>query len=153
MLEARGVWLSVGGQDLLAGCDVAVTPGSVTVVIGPNGAGKSSLVRVLSGEVQPTRGEALLDGRALRTFTAAEIAARRAVVPQASALAFPFTVREVVMLGGTVPGFGASSSAARAAADLALGAVDMEPLADRMYATLSGGERQRVHIARALCQL
>jgi iron complex transport system ATP-binding protein len=121
-------------------------------VIGPNGAGKSSLLRVLSGEIAPTRGEALLDGRSLRTFSAAEIAGRRAAVPQASALAFPFTVLEVVMLGVTVPGFRTLAPAARAAED-ALEAVDMVPLADRIYATLSGGERQRVHIARALCQL
>jgi iron complex transport system ATP-binding protein len=108
---------------------------------------------VLSGEVAPTRGQSLLDGRALRTLSAAEIAGRRAVVPQASTLAFAFTVLEVVMLGITVPGFRIPASATRAAAKAALEAVDMIPLADRIYATLSGGERQRVHIARALCQL
>src|SRR5215470_17435185 len=101
MLETRGVWVESGGRALLAGIDVALEPGRVTVVIGPNGAGKTTLFRVLSGEIAPTRGEAQLDGRRLRSFTAAELARRRAVVPQASVVAFPFTVREVVMLGVT----------------------------------------------------
>ena len=153
MLEARHVWLSIGGNHLLAGVDVAVEPGRVVAVIGPNGAGKSSVIRVLSGELVPTSGRALLDGKPLRSLSAAEIASRRAVVPQTSALAFPFTVVEVVMLGATVPGFRTLATAARAAAEDALEAVDMMPFADRIYATLSGGERQRVHIARALCQL
>jgi iron complex transport system ATP-binding protein len=153
MLEARDVWLSIGGNHLLAGVDLAVEPGRIVAVIGPNGAGKSSVVRVLSGELAPTRGEAFLGGKPLRSLSAAEIARRRAVVPQTSAMAFPFTVIEVVMLGATVPGFRLLATAARAAAEDALEAVDMMPFADRIYATLSGGERQRVHIARALCQL
>jgi iron complex transport system ATP-binding protein len=153
MLETKGVWVETGGHALLAGIDVALEPGQVTVVIGPNGAGKTTLLRVLSGEIAPTRGEARLDGRHLGSFSASELARRRAVVPQASALAFAFTVREVVMLGVTVPGFQLADTAARAEADAALGAMGLLDLADRLHPTLSGGERQRVHVARALCQL
>ena len=75
------------------------------------------------------------------------------MVPQSSALTFPFTVLEVTMLGVTVPGFGLSDAAARKAALDALASLDMADLQDRSYVHLSGGERQRVHIARALCQL
>jgi iron complex transport system ATP-binding protein len=153
MLETRGVWVESGGHALLENADVAIAPGRITVLIGPNGAGKTTLLRVLSGEIAPSRGEARLDGETLRTFSAAELARRRAVVPQASAVAFPFTVREVVMLGVTVPGFALRDEAADKRVDTALDAVDLMPFADRLYPTLSGGERQRVHIARALCQL
>jgi iron complex transport system ATP-binding protein len=153
MLEARGVWVEAAGRALLANVDVAVAPGCITVLIGPNGAGKTTLLRVLSGEIAPTRGDARLDGEALRAVSAAELARRRAVVPQASAVSFPFTVREVVMLGVTVPGFALSDTALHQRIDAALDAVDLIPFADRFYPTLSGGERQRVHIARAMCQL
>jgi iron complex transport system ATP-binding protein len=153
MLEARGICVEAGGHALLADVDLGIVPGRVTVLIGPNGAGKSTLLRVLSGEMSPTRGTASLDGVPLGTFSAAELARRRAVVPQSSTVAFPFTVREVVMLGVTVPGFALPDQAARARADTALDAVDLMPFAERLYPTLSGGERQRVHIARALCQL
>jgi iron complex transport system ATP-binding protein len=153
MLEARGVWVTVGRHVLLADVDVGLAPGRVAALIGPNGAGKSTLLRVLAGEIAPTRGEARLEGQPVSAFSAAELARRRAVVPQASAMAFPFTVREVVMLGMTVPGFAMPATAAGDRCAAALEAVGLLPLADRFYPTLSGGERQRVHIARALCQL
>jgi iron complex transport system ATP-binding protein len=153
MLEARGVWVDAGGQALLADVDVSVPPGCVTVLIGPNGAGKTTLLRVLSGEIAPTRGRASLDGARLGALSAAELARRRAVVPQSTAVAFPFTVREVVMLGVTVPGFQLPDLAVHKSVDAALDAVGLTPFAERLYPTLSGGERQRVHVARALCQL
>src|SRR5262249_15119765 len=80
MLEAKGVWVEAGGHVLLADIDLAVAPGRLTVMIGPNGAGKSTLLRVLSGEIAPTRGKAALDGVPLSSFSAAELARRRAVV-------------------------------------------------------------------------
>jgi iron complex transport system ATP-binding protein len=153
MLETRGVWVEAGDRALIENVDVAIAPGRITVLIGPNGAGKTTLLRVLSGEIAPSRGEACLDGEALRAFSAADLARRRAVVPQASAVSFPFTVREVVMLGVTVPGFAMSDAALHLRVDAALDAMDLMPFADRFYTTLSGGERQRVHIARAMCQL
>jgi iron complex transport system ATP-binding protein len=153
MLDARGVWVEAGGHALLADVDVTAPPGHVTVLIGPNGAGKTTLLRILSGEIAPGRGEACLDGEPLRAFSAAELARRRAVVPQSSAVAFPFTVREVVMLGVTVPGFAPADIAGDKRIDAALDAVGLMPFAERLYPTLSGGERQRVHVARALCQL
>src|SRR5262245_37622638 len=153
MLEARDLTYITGGNTLLRGVDVGLRPGRILVLIGPNGAGKSTLLRLLSGELKPTQGEVLLDGRPLASFPPSELARRRAVVPQASALSFPFTVLEVTMLGVTVPGFGLPDAEARKAALDALAALDMADLKDRSYVHLSGGERQRVHIARALCQL
>jgi iron complex transport system ATP-binding protein len=153
MLETRGVRFEAGGHALLENVDVTVPSGRVTVLIGPNGAGKSTLLRVLSGEITPSRGKACLDGAPLHAFSAAELARRRAVVPQASTVAFPFTVREIVMLGVTVPGFALPDAEVHSRVDATLDTVGLTPFADRLYPTLSGGERQRVHIARALCQL
>jgi iron complex transport system ATP-binding protein len=153
MLEARDLTYTTGGNTLLRGVDVGVRPGRVLVLIGPNGAGKSTLLRLLSGDLKPTHGSVLLDGRPLGSFAPAELARRRAVVPQSSALSFPFTALEVTMLGVTVPGFGLSDAEARNAALDALALLDMADLQNRSYVHLSGGERQRVHIARALCQL
>jgi iron complex transport system ATP-binding protein len=153
MLEARGVSYASGNHQLLAEVDVAASPGTVTVLIGPNGAGKSTLLRILSGELKPTRGQVLFDGTPLSLFAPAQLACRRAVVPQASALAFPFTALDVVMLGVTVPGFDLGFENARDAAIRTLHSLSMAGLGDRPYSFLSGGERQRVHIARALVQL
>jgi iron complex transport system ATP-binding protein len=153
MLQARDLTYVVNGNTLVGGVDIDVVPGRVTVLIGPNGAGKSTLLRILSGELKPTRGSVELDQRALRAFSASELARRRAVVPQSSVLTFPFTVLEVALLGVSVPGFGTAPGDARAAALSALDAVGLRGLAGRLYVHLSGGERQRVHVARALSQL
>jgi iron complex transport system ATP-binding protein len=122
-------------------------------LVGPNGAGKSTLLRLLSGELSATSGSVELDGRALGTYTAAELSRRRAVVPQSTALSFPFTVREVVMLGATVPGFVAPPAHIERAASDCIRTVGLVHIEQRLFTHLSGGERQRVHIARALLQL
>ncbi|MBX9588508.1 MAG: heme ABC transporter ATP-binding protein [Hyphomonadaceae bacterium] len=153
MLQARNAAYTVNGHTLVTGVDVDIQPGRVVVLIGPNGAGKSTLLRLLAGELRPTLGSVLLDARELGSFSAAELARRRAVVPQASVLTFAFTVIEVALLGISVPGFETAPAHSRKAALDALHAVGLAGLASRPYVHLSGGERQRVHIARALCQL
>ncbi|MFM7273609.1 MAG: ATP-binding cassette domain-containing protein, partial [Gammaproteobacteria bacterium] len=100
-LEGRGIQLHVSGFDLLRDVDLVVQPGTVTAIVGPNGAGKSSLLRVLCGELLPTRGEVLLNGRALGAWEADRRARMLSVLPQHAVLDFPFTAREVVSLGRT----------------------------------------------------
>lgn len=153
MLQAHDVSFKVHGTTLVAGVSLTLQPGRIVALIGPNGAGKSTLLRILAGELRPTSGKVLLDGRDLQSFSAAPLASRRAVVPQASTLAFPFTVLEVAMLGVSVPGFEIGRERTTTIARDALQAVGLHDLANRPYPHLSGGERQRVHIARALCQL
>lgn len=153
MLEARAATYRVAGKALVANVDFVVRPGRLVAIIGPNGAGKSTLLRMLSGELRPTAGSIELDGRAVAGYTAAELSRRRAVVPQATGLAFPFTAREVVLLGATVPGFVAPPAHIDRAASDCLRTVGLLGIEDRLYTHLSGGERQRAHIARALLQL
>jgi iron complex transport system ATP-binding protein len=153
MLQARGATFSINGKALVSDIDLAVKPGRLVALVGPNGAGKSTLLRLFSGELTATSGSIELDGRALASYSAAELARRRAVVPQSTALSFPFTVREVVMLGATVPGFVAPSAHIERAASECIRTVGLFAFEHRLFTQLSGGERQRVHIARALLQL
>lgn len=153
MLTARAATYQTNGKALVSSIDLSVPPGRLVALVGPNGAGKSTLLRLLSGELQPTDGTVELDGRALSSYSAAELARRRAVVPQSTALSFPFTVREVVLLGATVPGFVAPPAHIERAASECLRTVGLAALEQRLFTHLSGGERQRVHIARALLQL
>jgi iron complex transport system ATP-binding protein len=153
MISARGVSFRVGNRDLVKDVDLDLVPGRLTVVIGPNGAGKSTLFRLMTGEIAPTSGSVSVAGQDIRRLSAFEMARLRAVVPQHTVLAFPFSVAEVVELGMTVPGLIASGARARALTLNMLNRVGLRALAERSYTTLSGGERQRVHIARALAQL
>jgi len=153
MLEACHATYAVNGERLVHDIDLALRPGRVVAVVGPNGAGKSTLLRLLAGELVPTGGSVCIDGRDLKSVPPSELARRRAVVAQSTALSFPFTVLEVVLLGATVPGFARAEPLVLAIADETLRTVGLTGFEQRLFTELSGGERQRVHIARALCQL
>lgn len=148
MLEACGVSVRAGGRWLLSEVSLGFAAGTVTAVVGPNGAGKSTLLAVLAGERRPDAGAARLCGRPLAEWGAAELARRRAVMHQSAPLAFPFSVEEVVALGGA-----ARRGVTGAVLDRCLDAADVAHLRRRVYPSLSGGERQRVQFARALAQM
>lgn len=105
LLCARGVSFHApamagsGRTPLVDDVDLDVQARELTVIVGPNGAGKSTLLRLLCGELTPSRGEILVDGRPIRSVPEWRLACRRAVLPQGSTVAFPFTARDVARLG------------------------------------------------------
>ena len=153
LLTARDLAATVDGRDLVRDVSVAAEPGSLQVIVGPNGAGKSTLVRLLSGTLRPSRGTILYGGEAVGSIPPWRLAAMRAVLPQASRLAFPFSVAEVARIGLDGIGRGLDRRDRAAILARALAQADVAHLADRTYPTLSGGEQARVHFARILCQL
>lgn len=151
-LECRALAVAVPGGPHLATVDVALQPGRFTAILGPNGAGKSTLLSLLSGQRPAQSGQVCLSGRALGDYSAAQLALVRAVMPQENAVAFDFSVQEVVEWGRFAHR-SAPSLHEDAIALQALQATGVAHLALRNINTLSGGERARVHLARALAQL
>lgn len=149
-LELSGITVSVEGRDLLHGVDLTLHPGQITAIIGPNGAGKSTLLSVAAGQLRVSSGRVMLGERESHRVPAPEAARRRAVMPQDSAVAFSFTVEEVVEMGRTPwRKLRANDDAAVASA---LELTGLTGLADRDVTTLSGGERQRAALARVIAQ-
>ncbi|MFS8040813.1 heme ABC transporter ATP-binding protein [Xanthobacter sp. AM33] len=148
MYRAESVSVAAGGRLLVEDASLAVHPGRVTVLVGPNGAGKSTLLKAMSGEHRLASGRVTLDGVAITRLSPLELARRRAVLPQAAEVAFPFTAGEVIAAGLMAPD---GRDGARIAC--LLGEVDLPGFAPRRYDSLSGGERQRVQLARILAQL
>ncbi|MEV0231951.1 ATP-binding cassette domain-containing protein [Nonomuraea sp. NPDC050786] len=66
VLQARGLVKKYGHVTALDGADFDLMPGEVLAVIGDNGAGKTSLIKALTGALQPDSGEILLDGEPVR---------------------------------------------------------------------------------------
>jgi iron complex transport system ATP-binding protein len=152
MIEARNLSVSIGHSRIVSDVDFSAVPGAVTAIVGPNGSGKTTLLRALSGDL-PYTGEAFINGRDLSRLKPWEAASVRAVLPQATTLAFPFTVREIVRLGLTNGRSGVLPGEEERLPERALAKVDLEGFAGRFYQELSGGEQQRVQLARVLCQV
>lgn len=146
-LIASDIQVSLGRKQILHGVSVEARAGEITAIVGPNGSGKTTLMRSLTRELA-CRGAVTLNGHDIAVLSPEELARRRAVLPQAAALSFPFTVAEVVRIGVEARG-----ERADALVPAALAAVDLPGFSGRLYQELSGGEQQRVQLARVLAQV
>jgi len=151
-LQARELAIGYGRRRVAAGISLQVQPGEVYCLLGPNGCGKTTLFRTLLGLIPPLAGSVQLAGRDLARRSRRSIARLIAYVPQSHAPAFPYTVREVVLMGRTAH-LGLFSQPRRTdheRAGMALEQLGIADLADADYSRISGGQRQLVLLARAL---
>ena len=153
-IELRGVSFGYAAEVVVRDVSFRVAPGELVGIIGPNGSGKSTLLRLMSGYRRPWQGQVRLDGRPVERRDRRELGRLVGVVPQDTAVTFPFSVTEMVLFGRTphVGGFGFERDRDLAAARRAMERTDTTHLARRAVTELSGGERQRVILARALAQ-
>ncbi|MEL6205186.1 MAG: heme ABC transporter ATP-binding protein [Pseudomonadota bacterium] len=148
MIEAKGITVRLGRKEVLHGIDFEARAGEVTAIVGPNGSGKTTLMRALTGEVA-YGGRVEIGGQDIARAKGWELAARRAVLPQATTLAFPFTVVEVVRMGLMSGRHGDDAHLpSRALAEVGLTGYE-----GRFFQELSGGEQQRAQLARVLVQV
>ncbi|WP_404935173.1 ABC transporter ATP-binding protein [Nitratireductor sp. L15S-10] len=144
-LELRNVGVSLGKTDVLDDVSLRVGQGEFVSILGPSGAGKSTLFRLLTGALEPDRGEILLDGSTLKrngtTF---------AFMPQRDALMPWRRIIDNVILGLEVQGLPRAEARARALPLFAeFGLAGFE---ERYPAELSGGMRQRAALLRTVIQ-
>jgi len=153
MLTATNISFRVGAKPLISDISISFAAAKLHLIIGPNGAGKSTLVKVLARFLRPQTGKVEYQGADVHQAGEADLAKRRAVLSQAIDVAFPLTVREVVMMGRYPHFAGRPSAVDQSIVDEVMGHMDVTEFSQRDYQTLSGGERQRVNFARVLAQL
>lgn len=134
--------------------DFHVARGETVGIVGESGCGKSTLARVLVGLQQPTSGEVLFRGEALRHNAAARRTLGRAVSvvfqDPATALNPRMIIRDQLLDPLNVHGVGTPDERNARVSEL-LGLVGLPQSAlDVLPRQISGGQRQRVAIARAL---
>ena len=129
-------------------------PGELVAILGPNASGKSTLLKLISGALEPLSGRIFLNGFETHSLPVKTRAQRIALVQQESRLLFPSRAWEFVMQGRHPYGGGLrfESEEDILIANNALAQVGGTELADRWMDKISGGEKQRVILARALAQ-
>ncbi len=154
MIVADDIAITLNGQKVLHGVGLRARAGEVTALLGPNGSGKTTLFFCLSGHLKPHRGRISLIGRPLAELSRHELARLLATVPQEHHPAFPYTVRDMILLGRLprVGFFAQPRNQDYQMVEDILERLHLTPLADKPYTRLSGGERQLVLIGRCLAQ-
>ena len=148
------VSFSYGETAVIDRLTLSVEPGRFYGIIGPNGCGKSTLLDLLIRHRKPAGGKITYNGIHLDRYSKKDLAAEMALVPQNFYIDFPFTAREIVMMGRYphMPRFAAPSPEDIESVDRIMAVTGTDVFADRYITELSGGERQRVVFARALAQ-
>lgn len=135
----------------LRGVSLNVEKGEFVFLCGQTGSGKSTIIRLLSSQIKPTKGEVILNNRPLSLVTPEEIPELRrqiGIVPQDFGLLPNKKVWENV--GYAMRAIGRTKAEVRDQVPTILERVNILQRADAYPTELSGGEQQRVAIARAL---
>jgi ABC-type Fe3+/spermidine/putrescine transport system ATPase subunit len=145
-LQVRGVSHAYDEQMVLRDVDLEVADGEFVTFLGPSGCGKTTLLRVIAGFIEPTRGTVSIGGEEMTDVRPH----RRPVnmVFQRPTLFPHLDVFENVAFGLRVDKLPKEEVAERVG--WALDLVRMPGYEKRRAAELSGGQMQRVALARAL---
>lgn len=145
-VSLRRVSKSFGATDVIPELDLVIRSGEFTVLLGPSGCGKTTLLRMVAGLEDPTRGEIFIGDRAVTSLRPSE--RDIAMVFQSYALYPHLTVGENLAFPLKVKGVPKPEREQQVAR--VSGMLGLSELLDRKPRQLSGGQRQRVALGRAM---
>ena len=139
------------GTLALRGISLTIKDGEFVFLVGPSGSGKSTIIKLLTGEVMPTKGRIMINGFSMTNIAERQIPLLRrsiGVIFQDFRLIEKKTVYE--NLSFAMRAVGAKAREIKKRIPYVLELVGLDGKMDCYPAELSGGEQQRVAIARAL---
>ncbi|WP_322868001.1 ABC transporter ATP-binding protein [Aquicoccus sp. G2-2] len=146
-VDLQNLWIRFGEFVAVRDANVAIEGGHFFSFLGPSGCGKTTILRSISGFLDPSEGKVLIGGKDM-----AGIGPNKrptALIFQNLALFPLMKVWENITFSMEVQG--ASAAERRKRADELLDMIALPEQGDKLPAELSGGQKQRVAIARALC--
>ena len=145
-IDLQNVCCDFGSFRAVDNANVAIKPGEFFSFLGPSGCGKTTILRMISGFIEPTAGTIKIGGKDMKGQRPNQ--RPTALIFQNLALFPLMTIWENISFGLEVRGVDKATRRAKAQALLEM--VDLPGAADKMVSQLSGGQKQRVAIARAL---
>jgi ABC-2 type transport system ATP-binding protein len=152
MVETRDLAKTFIGEhgaaiEAVKGIDLQINRGEIFSLLGPNGAGKTTTISMISGLIEPTRGDAFIGGHSI---TSEPLQAKRllGVVPQEIALYPNLNARQNLEFFGRMYGLSGRDLAKRV--DDSLDFIDLVDRQHERVSTYSGGMKRRVNIAAGL---
>ncbi len=146
-VDLDNVWIRFGDFVAVREANVHINGGDFFSFLGPSGCGKTTILRAISGFLDPSEGRVLIGGNDM-----AGIGPNKrptALIFQNLALFPLMKIWENITFSMEVKG--ASTAERRKRADELLDMIALEGQGDKLPSELSGGQKQRVAIARALC--
>src|SRR5688572_1413898 len=155
-VSCAGITKEFGAGDAttaaLRGVNAAFYAGQISLVVGPSGCGKTTLISIIAGLLNPTRGTVMILGTELSKLSGRELVEFRAknvgFVFQQYNLLPALSAMENAAVPLIINGWSRKKAFAKAREILA--AVGLAHRAEALPAQLSSGQQQRVAIARAL---
>jgi len=163
MYQVENLNFSYGETVAIKNLSLNLTPGHFWAIVGPNGCGKTTLIDLLcaikkpdsvSGVGRVSESKIFLFDKDLYRYSRKELSRLIAVVPQEFYINFPFTVRDIVLMGRHpyLGRFGRPSKKDIDMVDEIMEMLGIYHLRDKLITSISGGEKQRAVLARALVQ-
>lgn len=143
MIEAHDLHRSFGAREAVAGISFRVQRGEIFGLLGPNGAGKTTTIRMLTGQIDPSKGSASVAGYDV-VKERAQLKMRIGVVFEEQNLYERLSARLNLEFSCWLYGLPKSR------VDAVLGLVDLRERARDPVRAFSSGMKQRLMIARAL---
>jgi ABC-2 type transport system ATP-binding protein len=146
-IDARGLTKTFGTLTAVRGVTLQVPTGTIFAFLGPNGSGKSTTVKLLTGLLAPTSGEARVTGRVVSADDL-ELRRRIGILPEDDALFPDLTIWEHLELCGRLYGLSRQETDARAIQ--LLRHLDLQQGRTTLVEKASFGMRKKCALAMAL---
>lgn len=146
-IETKKLTKEFGNLVAVNNLELQIAKGTIFGFLGPNGAGKSTTVKMLTGLLKPTAGEAVIAGVSILR-SPLEVKKNIGVLPEDLALFDSLTIWEHLMMCGPV--YGLSSSETETRADQLLKYLDLRQSRNVYVDQASSGMRKKCALAMAL---
>lgn len=154
MIHLHDLTYHYGAKPVLSRLNTHIEEGGFYAVMGANGCGKTTLLRLISGLLQPTEGSITINGRPVQQYAARELAQQMAFVRQQAQTDFEFSAFETVLMGRNPYQHRLQNESEQdwKIVEQCMQQTHTWHLRLAKPSQMSGGELQRVMVARALAQ-